>query len=104
MTKNTDEQLSLLEKLHSETARIHWHELQRFFAQGSVLLVSDKLDLVRVAVCFAEDDSEALKSYLDNGQVSPPTDQHAKDWYDDDVELWSVVVAPFVLVQEKRVN
>ena len=104
MTENTDHQSSLVEKLHSETARIRWHELQRFFAQGSVLLVSDKLDLVRVAVYFAQDDSEALKPYLDTGQVAPPADKQAKEWYDNDVELWSVVVAPFVLVQEKHVN
>lgn len=90
----------LIEKLHSETARISWAELQRFFAQGSVLLVADALDLVQVAAWFAQDDTQALKPYIETGQVAAPSNDIAKTWYEQKAELWSVVVAPFVLVQE----
>jgi len=93
---------SLIDKLHSETARIGWLELQRFFAQGLVMQVADSMDLVQVAVWFAEDDSEKLETHIKSGAIAPPSNVQAKTWYMQKAELWSVVVAPFVLVQENR--
>lgn len=91
---------SVIQKLHSETAQIKWSELQRFFAQGSVLLVATELDLVATAVLFAEDEAELLEPLLRLSQVVAPSSEQAKQWFIDDALLWSVVVAPFVLVQE----
>lgn len=93
-------QLTLKQKLHSETARIAWSELQRFFAQGSVLWLSDDYDLIEVAVHFAEDNADTLQALMSAGGLAAPTNDQARKWYDDKAELWSVVVAPFVLVQE----
>ena len=90
----------LKQKLHSETAMISWDELQRFFAGGSVLWVSSTLDLVETAMQFAIDDSAALKPLLEQELIAAPTNSQAQQWYAAKAELWSVVVAPFVLVQE----
>lgn len=103
MPKDTPE-LSLKQKLHSETARIAWTELQRFFAQGSVMWLSDDYDLIEVAVNFAEDNAEQLREIIDAGHLAAPSNAQARDWYQRDAELWSVVVAPFVLVQERAQN
>ncbi len=91
-------------KLHSETAKIAWSELQRFFAQGSVLQIDEDLDLVQVAVWFAEDDSNKLEPYITSGSIAPPSNDKARAWFATSAELWSVVVAPFVLVQESKVD
>ena len=96
MKQKTD---SLLAKLHSETAVIAWHELQRFFAKGVVLVVAPSLDLVNVARYFADDDAGDLKPLLESEKVVKPSDEQAKLWYEKNTHLWSVVVAPFVLVQ-----
>lgn len=93
--------IELKQKLVAETARIHWRELQRFFAQGLVLVVDDSLDLIDVACWIAKDDSTQIKPLQLNKQIMPPSNQQARDWYDDDTALWSVVVAPFVLVQAR---
>ena len=90
----------LIAKLHSETALIGWHELQRFFAQGRVLLLSPGLDLVQTAAAMAGDDVASLQVMLDNSDLSPPSPEQARIWYSGQVQLWSVVVAPYVLVQE----
>jgi len=87
------------EKLLAETATIEWHELQRFFAQGAVLNVKEDLDLVEVAVLFAEDNADELEPLLKDLSISQPSNQLAKQWYADNTVLWSVVVAPYVLVQ-----
>jgi hypothetical protein len=92
---------SNLEKLHGETALIPWVELQRFFAQGNVLHVSTSLDLVQTAVLFAEDAATRLAPHIDSNAIAQPSNQQARDWYENNIELWSVVVAPFVLVQEQ---
>ncbi len=92
---------SVTEKLLAETAKMRWHELQRFFAQGSVLVVDPSLDLVAVAVLFAEDKAEKIEPLLSNLTVRQPSNDQARAWYESDSELWSVVVAPYVLVQDK---
>ncbi|MEM7357948.1 MAG: DUF2288 domain-containing protein [Pseudomonadota bacterium] len=101
--KPTDEppEISLKQKLHSETACIAWTELQRFFAQGSVMWLKDGYDLIDVAVSFAEDNAGALQKIIDAGDLAAPTNDQARNWYESDAQLWSVVVAPFVLVQER---
>jgi len=93
------EDVKLLQQLHAETAKIKWHELQRFFAQGLVLRVADDYDLLTVAKAIANDDSEKIKSLLANGLVAAPSNDQARAWYKANAGVWSVVVAPFVLVQ-----
>jgi hypothetical protein len=93
----TDE---LRRKLNSETAHIHWKELERHFAQGSVVTVSGTMDLVDVAARMAENQAETLKTWLEDGRVHRTTSDEALRWLESDRELWCVVVAPWVLVQE----
>lgn len=87
-------------KIISETAKIPWHELQRFFAAGKVMLVAPGLDLVDVAYALQEDDVEPVKVWTESRQVATVSDDQAKDWITDDTTLWAVVVKPWVLVQK----
>ena len=93
-------QLSLLEKLHLETAKMSWLELQPFFAKGSVLIIDQSLDLIQIAVDFAEDHTEKLSVPIEQKLIAAPTNDLARQWYDQKECLWTVVVSPFVLVQE----
>jgi hypothetical protein len=86
-------------KIASETAKIPWLELQRFFAAGKVMLVAAELDLVDVAYAFQLDDIEQVRTWTDSQQVSPVNDDQAKHWVASDALLWAVVVKPWVLVQ-----
>jgi len=90
--------------LHRQTARIHWQELEPHFARGVVIHVAGDLDLVEVAVCFAGDDRVAVEKWLASGQVGPLATGVARDWSRTEPELWAVVVAPWVLVQERSVE
>ena len=87
------------EKLIAETAKIEWKELERFYAQGKVLHISDDSDLVAVAAAFAEDDIEKVKELQIQNKFSAVSDEQAKQWYEDDALVWAVTVAPFILVQ-----
>jgi hypothetical protein len=87
-------------KLNLETAQVAWTELQRFFAQGSVIWVDESLDMIDVAHRVAQDDSGAIKTWMNKGVLAQVTDEQAKRWLAGDTWLWSVVVRPLILVQE----
>ncbi len=87
-------------KFNRETAKIQWHELQRFYASDAVIAVAQGTDLIDVAVQFSDDNKIAVEQWLEGGQIFRVTDQQAANWHDGNITLWSVVVAPWVLVQE----
>ena len=90
------------QELLQETARINWQELETHFARGVVIRVDPDLDLVRVATCIANDDKQAVEAWINAGKVEHLAMPVAKDWGGRDPELWAVVVAPWVVVQERE--
>ncbi len=87
--------------LHTETARISWSELEMHFARGVAIRVDSELDLVEVAVSFANDSKQSVEHWTNAGQLELLPIDIAKDWNIRNPELWAVVVAPWVLVQER---
>ena len=87
-------------KIITETARIPWRELQRFFAGGKVFWIAADLDLVDVACAVQQDDVAQVRALTDAGRLAPVSDEQAKRWIDSDALLWAVVIKPWVLVQE----
>lgn len=86
-------------KLNLETARVSWRDLQRFFARGAAIFVDPKLSLVDVAAVIGEDDSRQVQQWMAISQLGPVSDQQASAWLEDDQQMWTVVVKPWVLVQ-----
>ena len=84
----------------SETSKIPWSELQRFFAAGKAIFVSADLDLIEVALQISNDNSTAVKQWMNDGKVAPVPDDQARYWFDNDASVWAVVVNPWVLVQD----
>ena len=91
-------------KLNLETAAIAWTELQRFFATGVVFNVTTELDLVNVAVQISNDNRSAVEAWLASGTLARVSDELALKWFEQDATVWSVVVKPWILVQEVPVN
>ncbi len=86
-------------KVNMETSQIAWKELQRFFAAGLAISVAAELDLIEVAFQFSVDNKNQVEQWLQAGLVAPVADQQASDWYQNDSEVWAVVIRPWVLVQ-----
>lgn len=87
--------------LLGETARISWVELQPFFARGALLRVSGELDLVAAAEALVQDDRACVAAWLESGQLASVSALQAEDMLQRDPELWAVVVAPWVVIQER---
>jgi hypothetical protein len=88
--------------INLETSRIAWKELQRYFASGAAIFVSDTLDLVDVALQISKDNRAQVAQWMEAGQIARVTDAQALAWYEADAEVWAVVARPYVLVQENR--
>ena len=86
-------------KLNSETARIPWKELQRYFAGGYTMIVSLQLDLVDVAYQFEQDNAKQIELWLNDELIKQVSNNQARQWFNDDAELWACVVQPWVLIQ-----
>ena len=87
-------------KLNKETAKIDWQELQRHYASGAVIAVANGIDLIEVACQLSLDNKEAVEQWLTEQAIAKVDDQQAALWFEGQVTLWAVVVAPWVLVQE----
>lgn len=86
-------------RINSETAKIPWRDLQRFFAAGKLRLVAPGVDLVEVAYALQQDDLEAVQQWVDKAELGTVGDDQARQWFEQDALLWAVVVKPWVLVQ-----
>lgn len=86
--------------LHGETAKLPWVDLQKHFARGVVFKVEVGLDIIDVAIVLSRDDKSSLQKWIDEKKVIGAEIEDAKKWYETSASLWTVVVAPWVLVQE----
>jgi hypothetical protein len=87
-------------RLNTETAKIGWEEIQRFFAKGQVFIVDSELDLIDTAAKIIQDEKGSVEKWLETGLILQATIDDAKRWNETDPDLWAVVVAPWILVQE----
>jgi hypothetical protein len=89
-------------KIISETAKIPWLELQRFFAAGKLIWVANDLDLVEIAWTMQRDDAKQVGAWMEQQQLVPVTDDQARRWIAEDSLLWAVTIKPWILVQDLK--
>lgn len=94
----------LRQKLALETARIGWRELEAHHARGVVVQVTDQLDLVEVAMQLISDNKPQFEAWLASGEIGPVADADAHAWHHESAAVWALVVAPWVLVQQRGEN
>ncbi len=102
MQTTPENEPDLRDKINRETARLPWRELQKHFAAGTVVFVSDELDLVDVAVRISQDDKASIVQWMADGKVAKVSDLQAHNWLASDAALWTAVVNPFILVQPEK--
>ena len=90
------------QKLNHDTAKIKWGALHEHQQIECVIAVSTDLDLIDVACEFTLDNHDLVKVWLERAQITKVTDKQAQQWKIEERELWAVVVAPWVLVQEQK--
>jgi len=94
----TDEELRA--HLHGETSKLPWVDLEKHFARGVVFKVAKGTDILDVAIVLSRDDKDTLEKWINDKKVTGAEIEDAKKWHEAAASLWTVVVAPWVLVQE----
>ena len=87
------------QEINLQTAQIHWHELQRFFASGNAIAVDASLDLTHVAAEIVADNATQIKTWMHANLVDVVTDTQAQAWHEQNSLVWAVVIKPWVVVQ-----
>lgn len=90
----------LRQKINLETGQLTWTELQKYYAKGNVIIVNPGLDLIDAAAKFAEDDKAVVQNWIQSEKIKRALDEDAIQWNERKSSFWTVVVAPWVLVQE----
>ena len=98
---STDEEALLRAEYHNQTARINWHDLQTWYARGSVISVDRAMNLVEAGVQLGLDNTAQFEQWIGEGSVAPVTGEQALAWHEVNQELWAVVAPPWVLVQQR---
>ncbi|MDH3976776.1 MAG: DUF2288 domain-containing protein [Deltaproteobacteria bacterium] len=99
MTNNTE---NLREKLEKEVGPADWKVIGPHYTRGAVIIVSSELDLIDVAIKVAQDDVDLVQDWIKEEKLLRPTPDDAKEWKEKGIELSSIVVSPFVLVQQLK--
>ena len=90
--------------LHGETSKLPWVDLEKHFARGIVFKVAKGTDILDVAIIMSRDDKDTLEKWINEKKVVGAEIEDAKKWHESSASLWTVVVAPWVLVQEINVK
>lgn len=96
----SEQEQNLRSKLEAEIGPAHWKVIRPHFLRGAIIIVSPELDLIDVAIKVAEDDTSTIKDWIEEGKLTKPFPEDAKRWEEEKEELTSLVVEPFVLVQD----
>ncbi|RMN97117.1 hypothetical protein ALQ50_04453 [Pseudomonas coronafaciens pv. coronafaciens] len=78
--------------------------MQPFFAKGTLLWVERPLDLIEVAEAVAENDAARVSAWLTDGRVGKVPETKALELVETDPLLWAVVVAPWILIQDRATD
>jgi len=89
-------------RLNGETGKLVWPELERHFARGVVIKVTNDLDLIEVAMTVIDDDKVVVAEWMEQKKIGHPSLDDARDWVERQPAFWAVVVAPWVLIQEVK--
>lgn len=101
MSSSSESANEIKARLNLETSRIHWHDLQAYYARGQVVRVAANTDLLNVACELVADNKAQFEHWLASGEVGDVTPDLARAWHQSNTELWAVVIAPWVLVQDR---
>ncbi len=86
-------------ELNKQTGKLIWKELERYFARGVLIKIHPSLDLVNVAAEFQLDNSITIKQWLNEKKIAHVQTKDALLWSSTNPTFWSIVVAPWVLIQ-----
>lgn len=98
---NQEDRQTLRARLQSEIGNCLSSDLRAHVKRGVVIVVSEELSLLEVAVAVAEDNTALVKGWIASERLKNPSSEQIEAWENSpDLPFISVIVRPYVLVQE----
>jgi hypothetical protein len=98
-----DEALRL--RLREMMGPVTFDVLEPHLARDVVVIVAPSLELIEAAIAVAQDDTAQVESWIASGTFRKPSEAERVRWKEQMGREWtSVVVQPFVLVQDPSVS
>lgn len=92
-----------VEKLSKEVDVARWEWLRAHNERGALIVVNRGLDLAEVGERIAADDSSMVQRWLVSNLLAKPTDVQIAAWEKEPARQFAtLVISPFVLIQEVR--
>ena len=88
------------QELKGECAPVFYKEIEKFFAKGMLVFVTNELDIINVALAIQNDKTEQMEQWIKDKQVIRVHDEHAISWSKTNEPLMAITAVPWVLVQE----
>ena len=95
----TEAEIPLDQRLNLETAKLNWKELEMFFAKGNLLQIAKGEDLITTAELIASNNQDELEKLILSKKIEFATPEWIRNNCQPSTELWTLVVAPYVLCQ-----
>jgi hypothetical protein len=90
------------EELARSIDEAEWGWLRAHLERGGLIVVARELDLVETGLKIADDDSAAVRGWIDAGLLTKPSPEQIAGWDADRSRKFQVlIVSPYVLIQER---
>ena len=98
---DVSDKAALESKLKEDMGTCHWDDLKDHVARDSVIMIAPSLELLEAAVAVAQDNSQKVAEWVQEGLVTKPAQEQATHYEDNPTTVFRVVIVqPLVLVQE----
>ena len=87
--------MDLKEKLKSEMGPSSWEDLNPFIPRGTLVYLTDELDIIDVGFKMATNDAQAIKELIESKKLIKPDPEMFAKWQNNKFEC--LIVDPFVL-------
>jgi len=90
------------EELALSVDEAQWDWLRAHLERAGIIIVSPDLDLVEAGLKISDNDTLAIQSWIDTGKLSKPSAQQVAEWdANKEKRFQTLIISPFVLIQEK---
>ncbi|MEL6249828.1 MAG: DUF2288 domain-containing protein [Cyanobacteria bacterium J06554_6] len=92
----------LKQELTNMIGPAQWFWLKPHVARDAIVIVNPQLELAEVGVAIATDNVQRVQRWIGEQLITKPTVEQLQEWEQDQTQhLNSLIVQPYVLVQEK---
>ncbi|BDV44796.1 hypothetical protein GURASL_37190 [Geotalea uraniireducens] len=90
------------EELATQIDEAQWDWLRAHLERGGLICVAADLDIAAVGERIAADDAASVQTWIETRKLTKPTAEQIAAWDGDQtVRFTTLIISPYVLIQEK---